>query len=74
MKKTNVFSQNWLALCRYGKLFRDLSLEEQEEILFDMEQEKIFLSSGLKCPKRQALLYRLQAEIAGGIREFPLAG
>lgn len=39
--KTNVYSQNWLALRRYGKLFRDLLPEEQEEILFDMEQEMI---------------------------------
>lgn len=39
--KTNVFSQNWLALRRYGKLFRDLSSEEQAEILFDMEQEML---------------------------------
>lgn len=39
--KTNVYSQNWLALRRYGKLFRDLLPEEQGEILFDMEQEMI---------------------------------
>jgi hypothetical protein len=39
--RKNVVSQNWLALRRYGKLFRDLSLEEQEEILFDMEHEMI---------------------------------
>lgn len=37
----NVVNQNWLALRRYEKLFRDLTLEQREEILFDMEHEMI---------------------------------
>ncbi len=75
----NVVSQNWLSLRRYGKLFRDLSLEEQEEILFDMEDEMLagknetrFTDRGLfdnRKPKAAAGKERYQEGKSGSMRD-----
>ena len=77
--KTNPLSQNWIALRRFGKLFRDLSLEEQEEILFDMEHEMIegknkvrFTDRGIfkgQNPKSVAGNERYQEGKSGSMRD-----
>lgn len=63
--KTNVYSQNWLALRRYGKLFRDLSPEEQGEVLFDMEQEMIEGKNQLRFTDRGEFKGQNPKSVAG---------
>lgn len=77
--KKNVVSQNWLALRRYGKLFRDLLPDEQREILFDMEQEMLegknkvtFTDRGIfkgQNPKSVAGNERYQEGKSGSMRD-----
>ena len=66
--KTNAFSQNWLALRRYGKLFRDLPLEEQREILFDMEDEMIDGNNEVRFTDRSLFKDQNPKSVAGNER------